>query len=185
MYKVAFDIDCVLNNFEIDFSMKFGWDKRETYNLYDRYPDKKDEIAKYVSSPETYSNLSLNRVALKLFKYYQTMPETLVYIATARPDNCYDATVRWLQNNDIEPEDLLYSKDNKVILMAKAGIDFFVDDSVAQLTAAKEIGIDAWAWRQPWNRDWYPCYAEVHNTIWYAEENKRAKKLDLETVEYA
>jgi FMN phosphatase YigB (HAD superfamily) len=183
------DIDCTLNLFNEDFCKRFGHDNQHRYNLYERYPDEKEEIKKYIFDPETYANLEPNPLSLKLFRYLKTRKDCFVYLATSRPASCYDATVKWLWKHEIEPEDLLFSTTDKISLIKNhLGIrpDFkiLLDDNPTFLQQAKELGMTAIAWSQPWNKDWKPAYAGVHNKIYVSLSNKDCRILLDENGKY-
>jgi 5'(3')-deoxyribonucleotidase len=159
MKKVCFDIDCTLNDFELDFCTKFGWNKREIYNLYQRYPDKQEEIRNYLYDCETYRNLNLLYAPYLLYTYFQLMMGVSVYIGTSRPDECFHSTIEWIDRHSLFPEEVFFSRDDKVSLMVKNGMDILIDDSLEQLTKAQSCGILAVAWRQPWNSGWFPAFS--------------------------
>lgn len=162
--KIAFDIDCVLSDFEKEFCRRFGWKNRHFYRLQERYPNRTDEITKFIENPKTYAELSVEPLALAYFKFMQKTDE--VYIATARPNNCFDVTVKWLEENDIHPIELLFSYTDKVKLMKDVGIDVMIDDSPSQLKQAEEAGIFVICWSQPWNIWIYPRLVPIQKNCW-------------------
>ncbi len=171
--KIAFDLDCVLAEFELEFCKRYGWEHRELFRLQDRYPDKADEITKFIASPDTYHNLQVNELALEYFRYFERSLHYTVFIATSRPANCFSATVDWLVECGINTINFIYSKDKKIEMLKDNGIRMLIDDAPHFLDEAEENGIFTLAWRQPWNEKYYPALVAVPDGLyWYFNEHE-------------
>jgi FMN phosphatase YigB (HAD superfamily) len=91
-----------------------------------------------------------------------------IIIASHRVKETRDATVRWLQANNLVFDEIHISYDKTVLFDTCWGI---IDDSPFTLRKAKEAGIVRAGLKMPWNeREDYPLFDNLAETLQYVKE---------------
>lgn len=159
---VAVDIDGVISDFESEFCDRFGYERRDLYSLYERYPNVDPGlIEEFVSSPSSYENL------VPIFGGAVALLGTLrarghyILLMTSRSKKLAEVTREWLEGYEIQYNELWFTKDKagsieefntmypsrKVILLV---------DDYGRNTESLPSGVVGAVWRQPWNEGHFP-----------------------------
>ena len=188
---IMVDIDGVLADFEAKFCEDFGYDNRDEYNFYKRYPFLDPGlITEYVSDPENYKDL-LPIFGGALFCQEAKSRGYYVLLVTSRDTKLREATKAWLSQYNIQYNELGFSKNKEEFIRdfekinANLKVTMVVDDSVSSF--AGMVGRTCFVWEQRWNQGYYPriSYDYVNfrlvgksskedrwHWIWSKDENK-------------
>jgi hypothetical protein len=130
-YSAVLDLDGFLFDFEGEFCKRFGDDHRDFTRLQDRYPDRKDEITRFIQNPDTYKRLFVLPVGQKIARYLWDQ-KVMVHIMTSRPFTARDNTIKSLSNADIRWDTFEMRKD-KPLHINGIGPDLVADDIISVL----------------------------------------------------
>lgn len=82
-----------------------------------------------------------------------------IYIITSRNDklmeNCKLNTEKWLRNNNIIYNYLIYNCENKADFCSEHNIKFFIDDNYKHCSNAQSKGIKSFIFDNQFNKDYY------------------------------
>lgn len=111
--------------------------------------EEEEEVFKKFLKDDTFAKLPPDSSAVQVLQALKDKGVKIVLI-TARPESqLRDATERWLAEHNIPHDDLFFST-NKDQIMEQEGVDFLIDDDLANaFDLEKVIVID-----KPWNRDY-------------------------------
>jgi len=159
---VAVDVDGVIADFESEFCDRFGYEHRDLYSLYERYPNVDRElIEEFVSSPSSYENLvPIFGGAIALLGILRARGHYIL-LMTSRSKKMAEVTREWLEGYEIQYNELWFTSDKagsieefnnmypsrKVILL--------VDDCGKNVESLPS-GVVGAVWRQPWNEGYFP-----------------------------
>ena len=172
---IVFDIDGVLADFEGAFCEKFGYSNRNFIDLVSRYPEKEQEILKFISDTSSYEDLEpifgggvlLAQARQKGYK---------VVLLTSRPLWTKEVTEEWLKKYWFDYDDLYFAitKVAAINIMndpkgaKKYNVVAIVDDIPGNIFGLPD-GVFGVLWEQPWNADYYPkvrySYSEMRTEI--------------------
>lgn len=157
---VFVDMDGVISDFESEFCDRFGYDNRNLYDLFSRYPEIDPAlIEEFINSPESYENLvPIFGGAVALLGLLRSRG-VFVTILTARPKKLAEVTRTWLEGYEIQYNELWYARNKHIAIQEynqmypKRAGSLLIDDSPSHLQIYPIKGI---AWEQPWNEGFYP-----------------------------
>lgn len=163
--EVVLDVDGVLADFEGYFCQNFGYDHREYVGLQNRYPDKKQKIARFVQSKETYKYLDIIDLGLDIanWLFYKDFQ---LHIVSSRPVGTYEVTKHWLWSYHV-PFTSLTVRPDKLQHIKALQPDFVVDDIISVAEGCYQTSIPAILVKQPWNET--PFFPRVENIRQFIE----------------
>ena len=172
---IVFDVDGVLADFDGEFCKKFGYSNRNFIDLVARYPEKEQEILKFISDVSSYEDLEPIFGGMVLLAQAKQRGYRVVLL-TSRPLWTKEVTENWLKRYFYE-YDALYFAINKVDAInimndpkgaKKYEVVAIVDDIPANIFGLPE-GVFGVLWGQPWNLDYCPqarySYHEMRTEI--------------------
>lgn len=108
------------------------WTKEEEYSFWEKYYEK---ILTQIK-PLTFSVQTINKLKEEGHR---------IVIITARwPEKSFDikaTTIKWLEDNGIEYDDIVLDADDKKQVAIEKNIDIFIDDSFKNCVAVSEAGV--------------------------------------------
>jgi len=149
--KIVFDIDGVLADFEKAFCEKFGYDNRNLYKLEDRYPNKINDIHKFVESKKVYEDL--NPIHLGIYGILSAVEDDFeIYILSSRPKHVEKATINWMKKHNIPWHFMEIGIKNKVESIVKINPVFIVEDQLSICLECAKFNIRCILFDWLWNR---------------------------------
>lgn len=193
------DMDGLMADFEFEFCLKFGDDRRYLVNLVERYPDREQEIIDFVRSPNTYARLSTIPLGVDIARWLvvrerrweddkRLYPRSNVAIVTSRPMSAMKVTKEWLKKHKIPYHQFIINPDKEQAIKLLQP-DIVVDDiiGVCQLAYNSIEEVKPVLVEQPWNDTiFFPRIKTLQQFIRIYEGVRREKLLtDFDGVELA
>lgn len=133
-WTCVLDLDGVTYKFIEAFESRFGDDHRDYVSLVNRYPDRKDEIMRWVNAPSTYARLEPMSLGVMIANYLmKPEQDCAVHIVTARPIGAQAVTRKRLSEDEVPFTSLSFRHGNKIDTIKSLEPDIVIDDIISVL----------------------------------------------------
>lgn len=168
--RIGIDIDDTLTNlFDVflSYGFKYAYEKSITinslfingYEAIDTFrftkEQDKDFQEKYLG--KILNNVKARPLASEVINILKKEYE--IFIITSRDDDllvdCKDKTEKWLKNNNISYDELVYNCKEKAQFCKENNIDYLIDDNFNHCEDAAKVGTISFIYDNQFNKDYY------------------------------
>lgn len=149
-WSAVLDLDGVTYKFIEKFESRFGDDHRDYISLVKRYPEREDEILRWVADPFTYSRLEPMELGVQIARFLmKPEQECAVHIVTSRPASAQENTRKSLRRDEVPYSTLTFRHGGKEDAIRSFRPDFVIDDIISVLESIRPyFGVLS---KQPYN----------------------------------